>query len=67
MEATADPETAAAEAHRAGTGVHHTQVDGILLHRPLADQMDHRAPKALNHPPTTREKEAEAADVIDIA
>ena len=67
MEATADPETAAAEGHRTGTGVHHTQVDGILLHRPLADQMDHRAPKALNHPPTTREMEAEAADAIEIA
>ena len=47
-------------------GVHYTQVDGILLHRPVADQMDHRAPKALNHPPTTREMEAEAADAIDI-
>ena len=64
MEATAYPETAAAET---GTGVHHTQVDGILLHRPLAGQMDHRAPKALSHPPTTREMEAEAADVIEIA
>ncbi len=67
MEATADPETAAAEGHRAGTGVHRIQADGVLLPRPLADQMDHRAPRDLNHPPTTREKEAEAADVIDIA
>ena len=64
MEATAGLETAAAEGHRAGAGVHITQVDGALLHRPLADQMDHRAPKALTHSPTTREKEAEAADVI---
>jgi hypothetical protein len=67
MEATADPETAAAEGHRTGAGVHHTQVDGILLHRLLADQMGHRAPKALSHPPTTRERQAEAADAIDIA
>ncbi len=67
MEATADPETAAAEGHRAGATVRHTQMDGTLLDRPLADQMDHRDPKALSHPPTTREKEAEAADVIEIA
>ena len=69
MEATADQETAAAEGHRADAGVHHTQVDGILLHRHLADQMvqmDHRAPRVLNHPPTTREIGAEAADAIDI-
>ncbi len=67
IEATADPGTAAAEGHRTGTGVRQTQVDGILLHRPLADQMDHWAPKALSHPPTTREMEAEAADAIDIS
>ena len=70
IEATAGQETAAAEGHRTDTGVHHTQVDGVLLHRHLADhmvQMDHRAPLVLNHPPTTRERGAEAADAIDIA
>ncbi len=66
IKATADTETAAADCHRAGAGVH-IQVDGILLHRLLADQMGHRAPKALNHPPTTRERQAEAADAIDVA
>ena len=66
MEATADPETAEAESHRTGTGVHHIQVDGILLHGPLADHMDRRAPKALSHPRTISEMEAEAADAIEI-
>ena len=60
MEATADPETAAAEGHRAVAGARHAQVDGVLLHRLLADQMGHRAPKALSHPPTTRVRQAEA-------
>ena len=65
-EATADPETAA-EDHRSGAGVHHTQVDEILLHRPLADQANHRGPTALSHPPKTTEIEVETADAIDFA
>ncbi len=65
MEATAD--TAAAEGHRAGAGLRRTQVDVNPIHLPLADQMDHRAPKARSHPPTMREMEAEVADVMEIA